>query len=104
MQDRVPTHRQNLNLAVMSTLRMGLVCDGNPKVVLFTTEFQLVNTPRFNTFVASIFTSRLNGFINRNVRDIELFSLKVSGPIMEFRRAVPQAPAVGAEKAATFKY
>jgi len=82
---------------------MGLACEGSPKVVLFTTEFQLVNTPRFKTLVASILTSRLNGFISRNVRDIELFKLNVFGPVIEFLRAVPQAPALGAVNAAGFK-
>jgi hypothetical protein len=63
-----------------------------------------VNTPLFKTFVASIRTSRFHCFIIRNVRDIDEFRLNVFGPVIEFLRAVPQKPAVGAENAPGFKY
>jgi hypothetical protein len=58
-------------------LREALADTGFPKVVLFGTHvvFQAVNVPWFSRFVASIRTSRLNGFRSRNVRDIEPFKL-----------------------------
>ena len=82
---------------------MGFTEAGSPNVVLFTTEFQLLNTPRFNMFVASSRTSRFEFFIILNVRDIDEFKLNVSGPSIEFRRAVPHAAALGAVYAAGFK-
>ncbi len=58
-------------------LRMALTDSGFPKGVLVDTHdvFHAVKTPWFSRFVASIRTSRLNGFRSRKVRDIEPFRL-----------------------------
>src|SRR5262249_38796987 len=99
----VSPSRQNLNLIVACTLRIGFAVEGRPNWGLVAITFQLGYVTWFRAFSVSSRKSKLSRSENRNVLAIEAFKANCPGPVIEFRPAFPQYPDRGAATAAGFR-